>query len=379
MNRIYLDYAATTPVDPAVIEAMMPYCYEKFGNASSPHGVGQEALSALEDSRSTIAQFIGATPNDIIFNSGATEGNNHAISGVVYKTMEKGGHLVVSTIEHHSVAEPIEHLINDGFDATYVTSDENGIIDPLKIQEAIQDDTILIAVLHASNEIGTIQPIAEIGEIAKVKGIPFLVDACQTVGHISIDVDKLNVDLLSFSAHKFYGPKGVGALYIRPGTAISTFLFGGDQERGQRASTQNVAGVVGMAKAVELCKEQMEKEEEIQIGFRKQLMIEIPKRVAGVQINGHVTDRLANNAHFSFEGINSQQLLISMDMKGIAASMGSACTSGSMEPSHVLKAIGLSDELANGALRLTVGRWTTQSQIDQLLEVLPDIVERLRK
>ncbi len=379
MERIYFDYASTTPVDPEVVTAMTPYFNGQFGNASSPHSLGREAQKALEGSREYLARFIVAKPEEIVFNSGATEANNHAVIGVARAQKDKGKHIIVSTIEHHSVLEPIEYLKDhEGYDVTYIKVDQDGLVDPEDVRQSLRDETILIAVMYASNEIGTIQPISEIGAIAKEHNVTFLVDAVQAVAHIPVSVDKLNADLLSLSAHKFYGPKGIGALYVRKGTKISPFMLGGDQERGRRASTQNIAGAVGLAKAIDICGQRMEAEGEFQKKLRDRLLKEIPKRVEGVKINGHLTQRLPNNAHFSFEQLQSESLLMSLDMTNIAASMGSACTSGALEPSHVLSAIGLSDELAFGALRITLGRWTTEKHVDYLLEQLPGIVESLR-
>lgn len=378
MKKIYFDYAATTPCDPQVVEAMLPFFTQTFANASSPHALGQEANTALESSRQSVAQFIGANPKEIIFNSGATEGNNHVISGVAYALMEKGDHIVVSSLEHHSVLEPVEQLRRDGFKVTVLPVDHDGLVNPQDIKKAIIGQTILVAVMHASNEIGTIEPITDISRVTKERNIPFLVDACQTVGHIPVDVNVLGCDYLTFSAHKFYGPKGVGALYVRDKAAITPFLFGGDQERSRRASTQNISAIVGLAKALEICKEKMHQEETFQKKLRDRLLAQVLKKVDGVKINGHRTNRLPNNAHFSFEGIESEALLMSLDMNNICASMGSACTSGAMEPSHVLRAIGLSDELAYGALRVTIGRWTTENDIEYFLEQLPKVIGSLR-
>jgi len=378
MDKIYLDYAATTPMDPAVVEAMQPYFYEKFGNASSPHGYGQEALAALEDARETLASFIGAASEEVVFNSGATESNNHAIIGVARAQKVKGNHIIVSAIEHHSVLEPIEALEREGFHVTYLMVDENGMVNLDDVKEAITDQTILISVIHASNEIGTIQPIEEIGKIAKKYNITFHVDAVQAIGHIPVDVNELGIDLLSLSAHKFCGPKGIGALYVRKDTKISSFLLGGDQELSRRASTQNIPGAVGLAKAIKLSQEKMEDEMLYQAKLRDRLLEEVPKRIDGVKVNGHRQKRLPNNAHFSFEQLEGESLLMSLDMAHIACSMGSACTSGAMEPSHVLRAIGLSDELAYGSLRVTVGRFTKEEDIDYFLEQLPQAVSSIR-
>lgn len=379
MDRTYFDYAATTPADPVVVEAMLPWFFEKFGNPSSSHVIGQEAAAALEAARETTADFIGARPADLIFNSGATEGNNHALSGVAEALKGRGGHIIISAVEHHSVTEPAARLAQNGFQVEVAPVDAPGRVNPGDIRRRITDQTILIAVIHASNEIGTVQPVAEIGAIARERGVPFLVDACQTVGHIPVDARDLNVDLMTFSAHKFYGPKGVGGLYIRPGTPLSPFFLGGDQERGRRASTQNVAGAVGMAAAAELCRGRMAAEAEQQVRWRERLMEEVPRRIEGVTVNGDRRGRLPNNVHFSFTGVDGQQLLVALDAQGVCASQGSACASGSMAPSPVLKAIGLADSLARGSLRLTLGRWTTDEQIEYLLSVLPSTVARLRK
>jgi len=379
MQRIYFDYASTTPVDPAVVTAMTPYFNEKFGNVSSPHVFGREANKALEDARERLAGFIDAQGGEIIFNSGATEGNNHAIIGVARALGDKGNHIIVSSIEHHSVLEPVEYLKEkEGFQITYIDVDEDGLVKPDDIEEAITDKTILVAVMYASNEIGTIQPIPEIGVITKEHNVLFLVDAVQAVGHIPVNVNDLQVDLLSVSAHKFYGPKGIGALYVRKGTKISPFLLGGGQEQGQRSSTQNVAGVVGLSQAIELCDRRMNEEAILQARLRDRVLKDIPENIKGVKINGHLTQRLPNNIHFSFDKIQGESLLMSLDMANFAASMGSACTSAALKSSHVLKAIGLSDELAYGALRITLGRWTTKEHIDYLLEQLPDLVNQLR-
>ncbi len=378
MQRIYFDYASTTPTDPHVIEVMEPYFYTKFGNPASPHAFGREAQKAMEDARQGIARSIGAQPEEIIFNSGATEGNNHALFGITRSLKEKGKHIVLSAIEHHSLEAPAAYLAKEGYKVTYLPVSREGLVDPAQVQKAITDETILAAVMHANNEIGTIEPVAAIGKIVRAKGIPFLVDAVQTVGHIPVNVDELGADLLTMSAHKFYGPKGVGALYVRKKIKVASFLLGGDQEKGRRASTQNAAGAVGMAKALEICLENMSQEMATQTKLRDQLLIEIPKRITGVVINGHRTSRLPNNAHFAFKKVSSESLLMSLDLAGICASMGSACKAGAMESSRILLSIGLSDELAHGALRITIGRWTTPAHIDYLLEKLPSAVMALR-
>lgn len=378
MDKMYFDYASTTPADPAVIEAMAPYWHEHFGNASSPHDLGRTALKALEDARANLADFLRARVDEIVFTSGATEANNHAIYGVAHSLEGLGKHIVVSAIDHHSVLEPVEFLKTRGYKATYLPVDQDGRVSPDAVAAALSDQTVLVAVMHASNEIGTIQPIRDISAITRPRKIPLLVDACQTAGHIPVNVEELGADLLSLSAHKFYGPKGVGALYVRKKTPLEKLLRGGDQERDMRATTQNIPGIVGMAKAVDVARDRMIEESGQQTRWRDQLFEEIPKRIDGVTINGHRLNRLPNNAHFSFERLEGESLLMAMDMKKMYASMGSACTSGAMEPSHVLRAIGLDDELAYGSLRLSLGRWTTQEHIDTLLDKLPGLVASLR-
>lgn len=378
MDTLYFDYAATTPTDPAVIKAMEPYYFEHFGNASSPHSLGRKTLKAIEDARANLADFIGANPDEIIFNSGATESNNHAILGVAQILNGIGKHLIVSQIEHHSVLEPVEYLETQGYKATYLPVNSKGLVSAENVKKSMTDQTILAAVLHASNEIGTIQPIRDISQITQSRKIPLLVDACQTVGHVPVHVGELGADLLSLSAHKFYGPKGIGALYIKRRTPLERFIRGGDQEKNRRASTQNVPGIVGMSKAIDLLRGRMKQEQETQIKLRDKLMTEVPKRIEGVICNGDLENRLPNNAHFSFDGVEGESLLMALDMNHIFASMGSACTSGAMEPSHVLRAIGLNDEWAYGSLRITLGRWTTEDQVDILIKKLPELVNSLR-
>lgn len=378
MERIYLDYAATAPCDPEVIKAMEPYFFEKYGNASSIHSFGQDAKKGIDDSRDALASFLGAKSEEIVFTSGGTESDNFALKGVASALEKKGSHIITSVIEHHAVSEPCKFLEKKGFSVTYIPVDNQGLVSAEDVRKAITDKTILISIMHANNEIGTIQPIAEIGKIAKEKGVCFHTDAVQTVGHIPVNVNELNVDLLSLSAHKFYGPKGVGALYIRKGTRIDRFMHGGDQEKGRRASTHNTTGIVGLGKAVELCRKNMESEAKFQIGLRDKLIKEIPEKIKEVFLNGHPTKRLPNNVNFSIKYIEGESILLNLDLVGIAASTGSACTSSSLEPSHVLLAIGLSHEVAHGSLRITMGRWTKESDVNYLLEHLPKIVTKLR-
>jgi len=378
MKKVYLDYAATTPTDPEVIAAMQPYFFDKFGNASSLHAYGQEAKKALEDSRQTLADYIGAQSEEIVFTSGGTESDNFALLGVAYALEKKGNHIITSVIEHHAISEPAKFLEKKGFKLTYLKVDKDGLVSCDDLKKAITDKTILISVMHANNEIGTLQPIAQLGKLAKDKGIYFHTDAVQSVGHIPINVNQLNVDLLSLSAHKFYGPKGVGALYVRKGTRIETFMRGGDQERGRRASTHNISGIVGLACAIGLCRNKMADEIKFQSALRDKLIQEIPLRIPEVRLNGHPKQRLPNSVNFSIKYIEGESMLLSLDMLGIACSTGSACTSSSLEPSHVLLAIGLDHETAHGSLRITLGRWTSESDIDYLLEKLPLVVQKLR-
>lgn len=379
MKRIYLDYAATTPVDKEVLEAMEPYFLEKFGNPSSIHFFGQSAKKAIEDARGKIASFIGAKEEEIIFTSGGTESNNTALFGLRQVKAPRGGHIVTSAIEHHAVIEPLLSLEKEGCKVTYVKPDKFGMVCVEDIKKAITDKTFLISVMHANNEIGTIQPIKEISEIARGKGIIFHTDAVQTVGHIPVNVDDLGVDLLSLSAHKFYGPKGVGCLYVRKGVKIEPFLKGGGQEAHRRASTENVSGIVGLGKAIELCSRNMQKEMNAQIDLRDKLIKGINEKIENVYLNGHPELRLPNNVNFSIEYIEGESMLLSLDTLGIAASTGSACTSGDLEPSHVLLAIGRPHELCHGSIRFTLGRFNSSTDIDRLLEVFPKVVSKLRE
>lgn len=378
MERIYLDNAATTPTDPQVLEAMKPYYFEKFGNASSIHYFGQEARKAMEEARLGTASFLGAKPEEIIFTSGGTESNNTALFGLLWANEAKGRHIVTTALEHHAILEPAHFLEKHGYEVTYVKPDEFGMVSPDDILAAMTDKTVLVSVMHANNEIGTIQPIAQIGRLVRQKGVYFHTDAVQTVGHIPVNVDELNVDLLSLSAHKFYGSKGIGCLYVRKGTRFTPFLRGGGQERHRRASTENIPGIVGLGKAVELCREKMDSEAKEQIALRDKLIRELPKKIERVYLNGHPTQRLPNNVNFSVEYIEGESMLLNLDMLGIAASTGSACTSGDLEPSHVLLSIGRPHELCHGSVRLSLGRFSKESDVDRFLDVFPQIVSKLR-
>jgi cysteine desulfurase len=373
-----MDYAATTPTDQRVVEAMLPYFGEIYGNPSSLHGFGQEARAAMEGARAKIAAFLGAKPAEIVFTSGGTESDNFAIKGVAWANRKKGDHVITSAIEHHAVLETCRFLEKEGFRVTYLPVDGDGLVDPADVVKAITDRTILISIMHANNEIGTIQPIAEIGRIAKGKGICFHTDAVQTFGHLPFTVDELNIDLLSASAHKLYGPKGMGLLYIRKGTRITPLVHGGDQESGRRASTQNVPGIVGFGKAVELAAATLHEEVVRLTSLRDRFIQGIFERIDGIRLNGHPARRLPNNINLSVESIEGEGMILSLDMMGIACSTGSACSSSSLEPSHCLLAIGLPHELSHGSLRFSLGMYTKEGDIDAVLEALPQVVGRLR-
>ncbi len=378
MKRIYLDYAATTPVHPDVVKEMLPYFTDVFGNPSSIYSYGQEAKQAVEEARVKVAGLIGAEVEEVVFTSGGTEADNFALKGVAFADESKGNHIITSSIEHHAVLETCKFLEKRGFNVTYLSVDEYGMVNPGDIRKAITDKTILVSVMHANNEVGAIEPIAEIGKIVREAGIYFHTDAVQTVGHIPVDVDELGVDLLSISAHKLYGPKGIGALYIRNGTKITPFMHGGEQERGRRASTENVPGIVGFGKAAELARQNMGEEAERLTYFRDQLIKKLVAQIDHIRLNGHPIMRLPNNVNISVDYIEGEAMCLNLDLEGICVSTGSACSSSSLEPSHVLLAMGLSHEQARGSLRFTLGKWTTGEDVGRVLEVLPRIVAKLR-
>lgn len=378
MRRIYLDHAATTPTDPRVVKAMLPYFTKSFGNPSSIHSFGQEGKRAIEEVRDRVANLIGAKSEEIVFTSGGTEADNFALKGVAFANEKKGNHIITTAIEHPAVIEACKFLEKRGFKVTYLPVDRDGLVNPEDVKKAITDKTILISVMQANNEIGTVEPIAEIGKITQEREIYFHTDAVQTTGHLPIDVDKLNVDLLSMSSHKFYGPKGAGALYIRKGTRVISFIHGGEQERRRRASTENVPGILGFGRAVEIAKEEMDEEGKRLASLRNRLIKGILERIEEVRLNGHPEKRLPNNVNVSVEFVEGESMLLNLDLAGIAVSTGSACSSSTLEPSHVLLAIGLSPVIAHGSLRLTLGRGTEEEDIDQVLEVLPKIIQRLR-
>ncbi len=379
INKIYLDYAATTPVDPRVLRVMLPFFDKKFGNTMSLHSFGQEAKHVLEESRQEVANLIKAEPEEIIFTSSATESNNLALKGVALANKNKGKHIIISQIEHPCIMESAKWLEREGFKITRLPVDKYGQVSPKNVKSAIKKGTILVSIIHASNEIGTIQPIKEIGKICKKKGVLFHTDAVQSFGKIPINVNKMNIDLLSASSHKMYGPKGVACLFIRKGTKIEPILHGGGQEMGFRSSTVNVSAIVGFAKACEIAKKEMEKESRCLTRLRNRLIKSIPKNIKGTHLNGHPEKRLPNNVNFWFEFVEGESMVIQLDLLGIAASTGSACSSAKLEPSHVLLAVGLRHEQAHGSLRLSLGRWTKESEINYLLKVLPGIIKNLRK
>jgi cysteine desulfurase len=374
---VYLDHNATTPTDPEVVKAMLPYFNEQYGNPSSIYRFAQIANEAKENARDKVAKILNAKPEEIIFTSSGTEADNFAIKGIAYANKNKGNHIITSKIEHHAVLNTCKWLEKQGFRVTYVGVDKYGIVDLDELRDAITDKTILITIMHANNEIGTIEPIAEISEIAKEKGIYFHTDAVQTVGKIDTDVAKLGVDLLSLSGHKFYGPKGVGALFIRKGVKIESLLHGGHHERNKRASTENVPGIVGLGKACEIIMKKRE-EKEIQI-LRDTLYQGLAERIDDIVLNGHPTQRLAGTLSICVKYVEGESMLLNLDLEGIAASSGSACTSGALEPSHVLLAIGISPEVAHGSLRFSLGHGNTKEDVDRVIEVLPRIVKKLRE
>lgn len=379
MRRIYFDHSATTPVRAEVAEAMCSYLKENFGNPTSLHSFGRQVRKGVEEAREKVARAIGATPNEIVFTSGGTESDNMAIHGVAYANKNKGNHIITSAVEHHAVLNTVKALGKEGFTITILPVDKYGMVSVDDVAAAITDKTILITIMHANNEVGTIMPIREIGELARSKGITFHTDAVQSFGKIPVDVNDLGVDLLTISGHKIYGPKGIGALYIRKGTRWRQTLFhGGAQERLRRAGTENVPGIIAMGVASELASANLEKDSAYLRGLRDRLIKGVMEKIGYVKLTGHPARRLPNHASFTFEFIEGESMLLSLDMKGIAASSGSACTSGSLEPSHVLLAMGIPHEVAHGSIRLTLGIDNTQEDISYFMEVMPPIVERLR-
>lgn len=378
MRKVYFDHSATTPTDPLVVEAMLPFLNAKFGNPSSIHSFGREAKVALEEARETVADFCNVRAADIYFTSGGTESDNMAIKGIAYELKNKGKHIITSKIEHHAVLHTCEFLEKEGFEITYLSPDQYGMIHPKLVEKAIRKETILITIMHANNEVGTINPIEKIGEVARNKGILFHTDAVQTFGKIPIHLSELPVDLMSMSGHKIYGPKGVGVLFIRKGIRLMQLTHGGGHERNRRPGTENIPGIIGMAKAVELRKACMKDENAFVINLRDKFHKKITEAIPRIFLNGHTEQRLAGHLNLSFQGIEGEALLLSLDLKGVAASSGSACTSGSIDPSHVLSAMGVKPELAQSSVRFTLGKDNTEEDVDYTLSILPEIVQRLR-
>ena len=378
MDRIYMDNAATTAVSPEVLQTMLPYFSEIYGNPSSIHSTGRDARRAVDAARKQVAQAIGAQPTEIYFTAGGSESDNWAIKGTAFAKRDMGNHIITTAIEHHAVLHTCQWLEKQGFQVTYLPVDEYGRVRVEDVEKAITDKTILISIMAANNEIGTLEPIAEIGKLAHEKGILFHTDAVQAVGAIPLDVNAMNIDMLSMSGHKFHGPKGIGALYIRKGVRPDVFMHGGAQERAQRAGTENLAGIVGMGKAIELATQNLEANAARMTRLRDKLIDGILAEIPEVRLNGHRTERLPNNVNVSIRYIEGEALLLRLDLAGIAGSSGSACTSGSLDPSHVLLAIGLPHEIAHGSLRLSLGTDSTEAEVDEVLRVLPGIVKDLR-
>ncbi|MCJ7769357.1 MAG: cysteine desulfurase NifS [Dehalococcoidales bacterium] len=378
MKRIYLDYAATTPTDPEVARVMLPYQTKVFGNPSSNHSFGLEAREAVEEARSKVAAFIGARSDEIIFTSGGTEADNLALKGIALGNKSRGNHIITTSIEHPAVIETCKYLKNLGFRVTYLPVDSHGLVDPDDLRKAVTAKTILVSIMHANNEVGTIEPIADIGKITREAGIYFHTDAVQTVGHIPVEVNLLGVDLLSISSHKLYGPKGIGVLYARKGIELTPLLHGGGQENKRRSGTENTASIVGFAKAIEIITLEMPAEATRLISLRNRLTAGILERIDSVKLNGHPLLRLPNNINISIDYIEGEAVMLNLDLEGICVSTGSACSSADHEPSHVLLAIGLPREQGYSSLRITLGRWTTETEIDHVLDVLERIVAKLR-
>ncbi len=377
--NIYFDNAATTKISKEVLDEMMPYLTDMYGNPSSIYSLGQEAKDAVNLAREKVAQSLNCSVDEIFFTSSGTESDNWAIKGVAFANQKKGKHIITTSIEHHAVLNTCKYLEKQGFEVTYLPVKKNGIIDTNTLRETIREDTILISIMYANNEIGSIQPIKEIGDIAKEKNIYFHTDAVQAVGNINIDMNKLNIDLLTYSGHKINGPKGVGVLFIKQGTKINNLLHGGEQEKGKRASTENVAGIVGLGKATELTTKDI-KEKSNYLKILREICIKgIMESIPDTILNGDAVQRLPGNVNVCFKYIEGESILLMLNQLGIAASSGSACTSGSLEPSHVLLAIGLPHEIAHGSLRLSFSKDNTEKEIEYLLKVLPDIVEKLRR
>ncbi len=380
MQKVYLDNAATTRVHPEVVQAMLPYFTEQYGNPSSPHSWGQEAEAALMRARAQVAAALNASkPEEIIFTGGGSESDNMVLRGVAHAYARKGRHIITSAVEHHAVLHTLEAMEREGLaEVTYLPVDADGLVSVQDVADAIRPDTILVSIMFANNEVGTIMPVAEIGALCRERGVLFHTDAVQAVGHVPVDVQAQNIDLLSLSAHKFHGPKGIGALYVKKGVRVPALILGGAQERGKRAGTENVPGIVGLGAAIERASAHLEEHAAHMRGLRDRLIAGVEQRIPDVKLNGHRTKRLPGNVNFSIRYIEGESILLMLDINGVAASSGSACTSGSLDPSHVLLAMGLTHEVAHGSLRMTLSEFTTEQEIDYVLELLPKIVERLR-
>ncbi len=382
---VYMDHAGTTPLSPDVLQSMMPYFTELFGNPSSIHTVGQEARYALDEARERVARVLNCRPREVVFTSGGTESDNAAIVGAATALQETGNHIITSSVEHHAVLHTAQHLESQGFEVTFLPVDSKGMVQPEAVQRAITDRTTLVSIMYANNEIGVVNPIPEIAQVIKQRAaelsrtILFHTDAVQAAGYLDLDVKMLGVDLLSLSGHKFHGPKGTGVLFIRRGAPFLPYLLGGGQERERRSGTENIPGIVGLSVALEMANARREETSRHCASLRDRIVAQVLEQVPGSRLNGHATQRLPNNANFSFPGVEGEPILLGLDMAGIAASSGSACSSGSLEPSHVLLALGQSAEVARGSLRLTLGRDNTEEQVDYLINALVDLVERLRQ
>lgn len=378
MRKVYLDNAATTALSPKVLEKMMPYLTDIYGNASSPHSFGQNARIGVEHAREQVARAINADPSEIVFTGCGTESDNTVLFGVAERYAKKGDHIITTNVEHHAILHSCAALEKKGIKVTYLPVDKDGLVTPEQVRDAITDKTILLSVMFANNEVGTIMPIPEIAAVCHEKGVLFHTDAVQAAGHIPIDVKAMGIDMLSISGHKFHGPKGVGVLYERKGIRLPSYIIGGEQEKGRRAGTENVAGIVGLGEALELAVTNMSETSARMTRMRDRLIEGIEATIPEVKLNGHRTKRLPNNVNFSIKYIEGESILLMLDMAGIAASSGSACTSGSLDPSHVLLALGLTHEVAHGSVRMTLGDDTTDEDIDYVLETLPKVAHRLR-
>ena len=379
MKKVYLDNAATTRVRDEVISAMLPYFTEYYGNPSSLHLFAREAAKGLDAARAQVAAALNATPQEIVFTGGGSEGDNMVLRGIARAYQKQGAHIITSAVEHHAVLHTLEALEKEqGLSVTYLPVDEYGRVSAAQVEQAIRPDTILVSIMFANNEVGTIMPVEEIGLVCRAHKVLFHTDAVQAVGHVPIDVEAMHIDLLSLSAHKFHGPKGVGALYVRKGVRLPALITGGGQERKKRAGTENVPGIVGMGVAIELAVAELAENTKAMCALRDRLISGMEARIPEIKLNGHRSQRLPNNVNFSIRYIEGESILLMLDLNGIAASSGSACTSGSLDPSHVLLAMGLTHEVAHGSLRLTLSRYTTPEEIDYVLEILPPIIEKLR-